>query len=99
MAILFTGIGGFSALERGADDPQSVRGVAEFLGATGVLVVSVLITLDTQPLLQLTARCHPWDSLSHKKHKMHKRLKRRKLKCPRFDYLKVSVPSVATETC
>jgi len=30
-----------------------------------------LATLDTQPLLQLTTRCHPWNKLSHKKHKTH----------------------------
>jgi uncharacterized membrane protein YhaH (DUF805 family) len=42
MIMLFTGIAVFSVLERGVDDPDVLRGPAEFLGVTGVLVVFVL---------------------------------------------------------
>lgn len=42
MIIIFTGIAVFSVLERGIDDPEALRGPAEFLGATGVLVVLAL---------------------------------------------------------
>ena len=42
MFILFTGVAVFSVLESGADDPEALRGPAEFLGLTGVFVVLVL---------------------------------------------------------
>jgi uncharacterized membrane protein YhaH (DUF805 family) len=42
MIMLFTGIAVFSVLERGVDDPDVLRGPAEFLGVTGVLVVLAL---------------------------------------------------------
>ena len=42
MIILFGGIAVFAMLERGVDDPEVLRGPAEFLGITGVLVVLAL---------------------------------------------------------
>ncbi|KUJ78506.1 DUF805 domain-containing protein [Ruegeria profundi] len=40
--MLFSGIAVFSALEQGANDPETLRGPAAFLGVTGLMVVGIL---------------------------------------------------------
>lgn len=39
MVMLLTGVAVFSALETGAEDPETLRGPAAFLGATGLMVM------------------------------------------------------------